>query len=158
MPDASPCSIKPPAFRSYVNPNWIGPEDLTDFGYHPNRIVVGIPVGTGEAGRHSSSSCSGRWCGGTVPAALSSFGSRVFGAFPQPGHLDVEAPVATAVEQQPQPGAHGGECLRHFGPLGVAGLAAGLAAALQAGEVNRPGFSGGGLVCHAVIARLSRAA
>ena len=33
----------------YVNPNWIGPEDLTDFGYQPDRTVVGIPVGTVEA-------------------------------------------------------------------------------------------------------------
>ena len=27
----------------YVNPNWIIPSDLTDYGYHPERIVVGIP-------------------------------------------------------------------------------------------------------------------
>jgi hypothetical protein len=32
----------------YVNPNWISPEDLTDFGYHPERIVVGIPSQTAE--------------------------------------------------------------------------------------------------------------
>ena len=29
----------------YLNPNWIGPENLTAFGYHPERIVVGIPAG-----------------------------------------------------------------------------------------------------------------
>ena len=33
----------------YVNPDWIGPEDLLDFGYNPERIVVGIPPKKVEA-------------------------------------------------------------------------------------------------------------
>ncbi len=33
----------------YVDLDWIGPENLTDFGYHPERIVVGIPPQTAEA-------------------------------------------------------------------------------------------------------------
>jgi len=33
----------------YVNPDWIAPEDLTDFGCTPERIVVGIPARTVEA-------------------------------------------------------------------------------------------------------------
>ena len=33
----------------YVNPDWIGPEDLTDFGYHPERVVMGTPAGAGAA-------------------------------------------------------------------------------------------------------------
>lgn len=33
----------------YINPDWIGPEDLTDFGYVPERLVVGIPAGLVEA-------------------------------------------------------------------------------------------------------------
>jgi len=32
----------------YINPDWIGPEDLTDFGYVPERLVVGIPAGLVE--------------------------------------------------------------------------------------------------------------
>ena len=33
----------------YINPDWIGPEDLTDFGDAPERLVVGIPAGVVEA-------------------------------------------------------------------------------------------------------------
>ncbi len=33
----------------HVNTDWIGPEDLTDFDYTPERIVVGIPARTAEA-------------------------------------------------------------------------------------------------------------
>ena len=33
----------------YVNPNWISPENLARFGYHPERIMVGIPPQTAEA-------------------------------------------------------------------------------------------------------------
>ena len=34
---------------AYINADWIGPEDLTDFGYVPERLVVGIPSGLVEA-------------------------------------------------------------------------------------------------------------
>ena len=33
----------------YLNPNWISPDHLTDFGYHPKRIVIGIPPLVAEA-------------------------------------------------------------------------------------------------------------
>lgn len=34
----------------YINSDWIGPADLTDFGYVPERLVVGIPPGLVEVG------------------------------------------------------------------------------------------------------------
>lgn len=33
----------------YVDPDWVSPENLTGFGYTPNRIVVGIPALAAEA-------------------------------------------------------------------------------------------------------------
>lgn len=33
----------------YVDPDWISPENLARSGYHPERIVIGIPAGAAEA-------------------------------------------------------------------------------------------------------------
>lgn len=33
----------------YVDPNWLSPENLSRYGYAPERIVVGIPSQTAEA-------------------------------------------------------------------------------------------------------------